>query len=83
MMVVLAALLAISPAPVSAEPARASGWQPMASVSATAEVRIRIISAASFGQDHSGQEAVGGQRRAAMIDDGTGRERPAELLEFQ
>ena len=80
--ILLAAL--VSPATPATKPA-ADGmakFQPSSSATASATVRIRIISGVQFGSDRlSG--ADGAARRKAELADADGQIRPAEILEFQ
>ena len=75
-------LLAASVSP-SAAPVSSAADRPVAvRASASATVTIRIVSGARFGADQA-KEAPGADRRSSLIADASGTMRAAELLEFQ
>ena len=81
--VILLAALVSPAAPATGQGSeRMAKFQPSSRATASATVRIRIISGAQFGSDRlSGAE--GAARRKAELTDADGLVRPAELLEFQ
>jgi hypothetical protein len=75
-MLLFAAMASTQPRPAT------PGFRPVGGVTARATASVRIVSGVRFGPGRS-DEAPGASRRKALLTDSDGRQRPAELLEFQ